>query len=122
VVSYSFFIDRGRARDNHVTVNGKRKTVIVYIANLVTRRAGRQHLSFNGVSAGTHKLRLVILLRSTEQKPRRSRSPSNSPSADASDRLAASRHRDTPRPLARQGTPPAAASPAAAIRSETSTP
>jgi hypothetical protein len=68
VVSYSLFISRGRARFKHVTVNGKRKTVIVYVANLVSHRAGRQLLSVNGVGAGIHKLRLVILLRSAEQK------------------------------------------------------
>jgi hypothetical protein len=71
-VSYSYYVDRGTANRKRVTVNGKRKTITVYAPTLATTRGGAVTLALKHVSAGTHKLRLVVLLRavSAHRKPK----------------------------------------------------
>ena len=63
IVSYSYFLDRGIKHHKRVTAHGKHKTITFYKANLVTSRLGTHNLSTEGLSAGAHKLKVVILLR-----------------------------------------------------------
>jgi hypothetical protein len=60
-VSYRYFLDRGVRHHKRVTAHGKRKTI--YKPNLVTSKLGRHNLSTKGLSAGAHKLKVIILLR-----------------------------------------------------------
>jgi len=65
IVSYSFFIDKGLGRVRHVSSHGSRRTLTVYVANLVSTHAGRHELSLAGLRPGSHRVTLTILLRSS---------------------------------------------------------
>jgi hypothetical protein len=71
VVSYSYYVDGGVKHRKRVTVHGKHKTIIVYTSNLVTHEPGTVNLSAQGLPAGVHHVKVVILLRATRdgQKP-----------------------------------------------------
>lgn len=71
VANYTYIIDRGVKHREQARVHGKLKTSTVYKPNLVTSSAGQHSLSLTGFSAGTHTLKVMILLRAIghEHKP-----------------------------------------------------
>ena len=64
---YSFFIDQGIVSYRFIVERGRRRRVVSYTANLVTRSPGGQAISVAGLTSGVHKLTLVITLRPTAQ-------------------------------------------------------
>ncbi len=63
IVSYRYFLNRGIKHHKRVTAHGKHKTITFYKPNLVTSRLGTHSLSTKGLRTGTHKLKVIILLR-----------------------------------------------------------
>jgi hypothetical protein len=71
VTNFSYYIDRGVKHTKRVIIDGKHKTITVYAPNRVTHGPGSVNLSTNGLSAGLHTVKVVILLHATRhsQKP-----------------------------------------------------
>jgi hypothetical protein len=71
-VTFSYYVDRGTAHRKHAAVNGRRRTITVYAPTLVTTHAGSVKIPMRHLSAGSHTLKLVILLRAaaSHHKPR----------------------------------------------------
>ena len=70
VARYSYSIGRGVAHDKRVIRAGKRRTLTFYTPNLVATSAGPHKIPLRGLIAGAHKLKLVVLLRSTDKTTR----------------------------------------------------
>jgi hypothetical protein len=71
VISYSYYIGAGVEHRKRVTVHGEHRTITVYMPNVVRHGPGIVNLSAKDLSAGVHRVKVVILLRATRdgQKP-----------------------------------------------------